>query len=292
MSRQQATNRELGVDTARDNLCVNGGFEIWQRGVGPFAGSVSSADGWMTYDAGPGSTATINRVGPGHDNSRYCMEIATTGTNLKAIYNRCEDQAYNLRGKTLTFAAWVWTNVVNAVRLSPWASPGGNLAFSSFHPGGSVWLRLSVTWTMPVDVTSFHPEIQITGAGTTYVDEVVLVVGSVASDYFPLHPADDLARCQRYYERLSDDADASLQIMAYAGVAGQYGVVVLPFKVTKAVVPTVTLVGNWSTSNCPVPTVASSGKQGTRLQVAATAAGQFYAYNGGTGSTIVAEANP
>src|SRR5215471_2158338 len=34
------TNAKLGTDTARSNLLTNGGFEIWQRGAGAFAGSV------------------------------------------------------------------------------------------------------------------------------------------------------------------------------------------------------------------------------------------------------------
>ena len=29
-------NRQIGSDVARANLLTNGGFEIWQRGGGPF----------------------------------------------------------------------------------------------------------------------------------------------------------------------------------------------------------------------------------------------------------------
>src|SRR5215467_15380555 len=33
------TNAKLGPDVARANLLTNGGFEIWQRGNGPFVGN-------------------------------------------------------------------------------------------------------------------------------------------------------------------------------------------------------------------------------------------------------------
>ena len=38
------SNAQLGPDVARANLLTNGGFEIWQRGAGPFIGDVVSAD--------------------------------------------------------------------------------------------------------------------------------------------------------------------------------------------------------------------------------------------------------
>ena len=46
--------------------------------------------------------------------------------------------------------------------------------------------------------------ISIAAAGTYYVDNAMLVVGSQPADYAPLHPADDLARCLRYYEIIGD----------------------------------------------------------------------------------------
>jgi hypothetical protein len=39
-------------------------------------------------------------------------------------------------------------------------------------------------------------------AATAYIDNAMLVVGSQAANYVPMHPADDLARCLRYYETI------------------------------------------------------------------------------------------
>src|SRR5215471_14015617 len=48
LANQAVTNVKLGTDTARLNLLTNGGFEIWQRGNGPFtANSAYTADRWL-----------------------------------------------------------------------------------------------------------------------------------------------------------------------------------------------------------------------------------------------------
>src|SRR5215472_3743812 len=50
------TNAKLGPDVPRANLLVNGGFEIWQRGNGPYTTSYS-ADRWVV---GPQGTDTLS----------------------------------------------------------------------------------------------------------------------------------------------------------------------------------------------------------------------------------------
>src|SRR5499427_9021761 len=48
LANQAVTNAKLGTDTARLNLLTNGGFEIWQRGNGPFtANGVYTSDRWF-----------------------------------------------------------------------------------------------------------------------------------------------------------------------------------------------------------------------------------------------------
>src|SRR5262252_4977444 len=48
LANAAVTNAKLGTDTARLNLVTNGGFEIWQRGNGPFtATGVYGPDRWQ-----------------------------------------------------------------------------------------------------------------------------------------------------------------------------------------------------------------------------------------------------
>ena len=48
LANASVTNAKLASDTARANLLTNGGFEIWQRGNGPYTGNgVYIADRWL-----------------------------------------------------------------------------------------------------------------------------------------------------------------------------------------------------------------------------------------------------
>src|SRR5215471_17258325 len=61
LANQSVTNAKLGTDTARSSLLTNGGFEIWQRGNGPF----TTNGGWTTdrwgISAGGTDTLSVSR---------------------------------------------------------------------------------------------------------------------------------------------------------------------------------------------------------------------------------------
>src|SRR5215471_11335382 len=67
LANQSVTNAKLGTDTARLNLLTNGGFEIWQRGNGPFtASNAFAADRWRIGLAGS-DTLSVSRDGANVD---------------------------------------------------------------------------------------------------------------------------------------------------------------------------------------------------------------------------------
>jgi hypothetical protein len=117
----------------------------------------------------------------------------------------------------------------------------------------------------------------------------MLVVGSQYADYAPLHPADDLARCLRYYEIIGESTN-EIQWNGYGGASIGTGMVT-PFKVRKAVSPTVTKNGTWGSSNCGQPGVVASGLTMMTWQVVATTTGGF-GVNNAAGCDFRAEANP
>jgi hypothetical protein len=169
---------------------------------------------------------------------------------------------------------------------------GSAWQYGSFHPGGGAYATLTVTATIGASASLAYAGVAFAASCTAYVDNAMLVVGSQYADYAPLHPADDLARCLRYYEILSPEFGA----YANAGSQGMgYGV---PYKAHKPVTPTITKVGTWGATNCGQPqSVTRAGLSGTGLESAfifatSTAAGyvQFYSLDATCGISV--EANP
>jgi hypothetical protein len=107
-----------------------------------------------------------------------------------------------------------------------------------------------------------------------------------------LHPADDLVRCQRYYEVVGVPGGGEFWMRVWATAAGQYHDVSYGFKATKAVSPTLTKVGTWNVANTPQPNAAAATLWGIRVEISSNAAGDMYTYNGTAGNCITAEANP
>jgi hypothetical protein len=118
----------------------------------------------------------------------------------------------------------------------------------------------------------------------------MLVVGSVPADYIPLTPADDLARCLRYYETIGASGSGSL-IASGIATATQTAYVTYRYY-QKAVTPTVTKVGTWVVNNAGQPTFNTPDKESIQVSIASLGAGVFYAFNNGAGQYVTAEANP
>jgi hypothetical protein len=150
---------------------------------------------------------------------------------------------------------------------------------------------LTVTYTTVADTTFVNCGIKFVLSCTAYIDNSMLVVGSVAADYAPLHPADDLARCMRYYEGIGNQT----QNVAFGGYNAAAGISYWPlhYSARKPVTPTVTIAGAWGLSNCTKPSLwGASGVDGFTVQVVATGTGAFITYNNGSTDAILVEANP
>jgi hypothetical protein len=246
------TNAKLASDTARANLLVNGGFEIWQRGTGPFsAASTYSVDRWVVY--APGGTTSVSRDSANADlaaGASYCAAIttvtpsATIGNGFYQVIDSNTD-FMAIRGRQLSVSVRVKCSQANSVRVGLEGDKvnAGPSVWSAYHSGGGVYQTLTATITLGV-VNGLT--IWITGvvAGTFYVDNAMLVVGSVPADYAPLHPADDLARCLRYYELVGPANSGSLGVGSGLCVSTSASWHSLRFSARKPVVPTVTFTGS------------------------------------------------
>lgn len=286
-------NAELSIQIPRQNLLVNGGFEIWQRGVGPFAGNVYSADRWFTATPGTGSSysSSVTRAAGGNQDvpSNFCWTCTYTHAvgNNSIVYQKVEDVLWSWR--PLCFTLRVKCTVASGIRA--WISGDGGTTkiYSSYHTGGGVYETL--TCQFQNNHTALLVGWEFSATGTYYVDNAMLVIGqSPGGEWEALHPADEQMRCQRYYEIIGETA-TSFQINAY-GTAGGVIQSWLPYKTRKAVTPTLTKVGTWATANAGQPALAFPGFDGCALQVTATALGMAAVANNTTGNSVTVEANP
>ena len=276
------TNAKLASDTARANLLTNGGFEIWQRGNGPFTSvGARGPDMWTVNPAGTDTLSVSRDTANVDGGSAYCAACTFTlgnGAGGSQFYQgNMSDLAPSLKGRTVTFSARVKCSTANAVRLGLNVTPQ---VYSSYHSGSGQYETLSVTGVCGTSITVAQVNVFFAASCTAYIDNAMLVVGSVPADFAPPHPADDLARCLRYYET------GTFGIRYYSG--SLYGIVNLPVKAVKAVTPTLTITPG-SRGN-----VASTSQQNldtrsvTWNYIATATNTDTYALN----DTYILEANP
>lgn len=281
------------------NLLTNPGFEVWQHGTGPFTGSLTDGpDRWFNgVLAGGGAISVGQDSGNADVGSRYDAAVVfTVGTANVQFIQRVgnEPLLYQIMGRTVTASVRAKTSTANALRLEFWNSvAGAALATGAFHPGDGAYHTLTLTVAVPTGATWFDLRLTAVASCTAYLDNAALVVGSQPVPYTPLHPADDLLRCQRYYELLGDAGSGKYLIGGgYAGSAGQTLFTQATFQARKAVAPTLVVVGSWTGLNATGPTVNGQDTGGAVLQVTSVAAGLAYLSNTGAGACISAEANP
>jgi hypothetical protein len=306
------TNAMLGPDVARANLLTNGGFEIWQRGAGPFTGSVTgSADRWAGIVLS-GDTLSVSQDNTNYDANSGSLVAAAcaytgTGSGNTYVYQDLKNaDGYQIRGGLpMSFSMRVRTATANAVQIRIGADGTGSpSAVSSIHPGDGTYHTLTATVTVPFNATTVRLSALFLAAATVYLDNAMVVRGSVPADYVPLHPADELVRCERYYEVISDGTNGASLTTAQA-YAPQNFQAYLRFRTWKPVTPTLNIAGASNFSVMSAGAVAQTvsalpASSATRLScfmngstsAASLVAGNATNLSAGNGGTVSAEANP
>jgi hypothetical protein len=252
------------------NLLANGGFEIWQRGAGPFVGIPSewTADEWYAYASG--TAFNVQRSTSPHTGVYAAQMSSTVGVELHQ-----EVENYRaLSGRDVTFSCWVKTSGVARLYIYDHTDAGWDSVYYGKTGTGS-WEQLTVTKTLRVGLSNdtgsskhgygLRVSIYSLSGAQVEIDSAMLVVGNFPDGvpFVPMNPADEWSRCQRFYEvgqvRASGYCDFN------AGVAGN-----IQYSSRKSANPTVTtsLLGG---SNTGTDTVQNNSEDGFVLKMYAAA---------------------
>lgn len=275
---------------AHRNLVTNGGFERWQRGAGSFVftslNQGYTSDRWNA-SSGSGTTSTITQetsiVATDSASSLKFVTSGGTATLQQNIENYQE-----LRGRTISFSCQVRQGTAAAVALSISDGGGGTTGSTSATTGSFV--TLTVTRTMSTTATQASVSLGIASGATVYFDNAMVVIGPDPAPFQPLHPQEDLARCQRYYE-VHGGVNTSMSFFGYGAAAGGVGQIV-SFCTTKAGTPTMTKNGTWAVVNCGQPSTSSPSVSEYSLSAVVTALGSAQFNANSADDTITAEFNP
>jgi hypothetical protein len=92
--------------------------------------------------------------------------------------------------------------------------------------------------------------------------------------------------CQRYYEVIGVDGNYSVLFGYVSAASGESTYYLIPYKVTKLIMPTVTFAGTWNTNNTAVSAINVIGLDTANINVQSNAAGSVYYSNGNAGAQI------
>jgi hypothetical protein len=226
--------------SATASLLTNGGFEIWQRGTSfaSLADGAYGADRWLWVKGGTATLAMARDTANADTGSRYCAALTYVHNTASRVYQQVgTEPTHQLGGRQITFSIRVRCATASAVRAVLYN--GAAFSYSAYHTGGGAYETLSVSASCAAGVTNIQVGVDLGASCTAYLDNAVLAVGSVAPDYVPLHPAEDLARCQRYYQEIGGQGvfEYVCMLQAYATTTA---LGVLAWAVPMAVAPTIT----------------------------------------------------
>ena len=291
--------------SAEDNLLINGGMEIWQRGTSGFtsagATNVKTADRW-NIQAGTGSTVAAGQniqpplVGGVDRRASIFVNRTVTGTTSALLFQNVEN-ARNGAGQQVTLSFDVFSTVASSGWLvqinqifgtggSPSAPAIGGVSSGFSVAGTSSWERKVFTLTLAevagkIFGTNNDDMLTViivipTAAGNTgwYFSNLDLRLGSLAPTKFLRRPMQqELALCQRYYQYLQ-----GLALVGYVTNAGGTWENSYVYQTRMRAAPAVTFPGI-SYGNASGITATATSSSAVRLRIAITAAGQGAAFS-------------
>ena len=223
------------IGVGRRNLVINGGFEIWQRGLtwNSFNSMRYTADRWLQY-AASSSTITVTRQQftagqtevPGNPRYYYRMDnTPDADTTWMEIFHRIE-HVKRFSNVPVTLSFWMRANkfqVEKEIRLTQNFGVGGSSTVSVLSPRFTIqtyWQKYEFTFDLPsvtgktinadnfFQIHWYSPDVV---AANTYYDiaQVQLEYGRVATPFEERPYAEEFNLCERFYQLYGGLGNAS-----------------------------------------------------------------------------------
>lgn len=167
------------------NLAVNGGFEQWSAGAGPFTGDLDAgADGWYG-DEGTSSAFSIARNSADADtHSQYCAAVTYTHAATSSLYQRLSAAMLPIiKGRVISFGVRV--KCTTAKSVYPYMSEDGGTTrvYGEPNTGQAGYQKLVVESFPPsASATAVVYGLEFRATNVAYVDNATLANGSAATD--------------------------------------------------------------------------------------------------------------
>jgi len=215
-ARKLADNLPTEGQLGDRNLLINSGFSISQRGDYTSATSVSNdtyyVDRWKVRLSGV--SANIQHIKGSNASPNYpnigsnTLKLTATST-ASGILRHLQQVEGFLKGRELTFSAWVKSNSSDA-RLFQYQHGSSNRVASSAHTGGGGWEKLIVTATNNATsnnqlyfdaaiASSSFANVSIASGDYIEIAEPQMEVGPQSTPFEHRSYADEKYRCARYF---------------------------------------------------------------------------------------------
>lgn len=223
------------VNFSNPNLLINGDFKINQRGKMEYIFDTTSTptvhysvDRWVTHRL----LTDKNKITV-LDNGIQ-LESTVENANVRIRQKLEEDMTKQLLGKTLTFSVKILSDC-EKVFLNILDNTNINVTNKTFLNVKSNDV-LSFTFKVPINTTRLEVQFGTANPNVCIAEYAKLEIGDKATPFIPRHYAEELALCQRYFEKININSISGVVINEGNLPTSQ---VSADFKVQKRVVPTI-----------------------------------------------------